>query len=282
MPQTLSNIKALLASQGMSPRKRFGQNFLHDHNKLQLILDAAKVQPDDLVLEVGPGTGALSLALLEKGARLIAVEIDRDLAAILRQHFVPFEDRVVLIEGDVLAGKHELSPVVLSALGDAQFKVVANLPYNVASPLMINLALQCPQMQRAVIMVQREVADRMEASPGGKTYGTMSVLLQACFEVSRVALLSPGCFWPQPEVESAVVLLERRPVSLCENLSNLSRLTTLLFGGRRKTIGRNLKNYKNLPDWLDTRLRPEQLPLEQFCQLAEEFTLVDNPKKPLQ
>lgn len=266
----------------MSPRKRFGQNFLHDHNKLQLILDAAEVQPGERVLEVGPGTGALSLALLEQGARLIAVEIDRDLASILHLQFASFGDQVELIEGDVLAGKHELSPAVLAALGDAPFKVVANLPYNVASPLMINLALQCSQMQRAVIMVQREVADRMEASPGSKTYGTMSVLLQACFEVSRVALISPGCFWPQPEVESAVVLLQRRPVSLCENLPNLSRLTTLLFRGRRKTIGRNLKNYKDLPYWLDTTVRPEQLSVEQFCRLAEEFTLVDNPKKPLQ
>ncbi len=229
--QTLTDIKSLLAEHGLRPKKKFGQNFLHDGNQMRRILDAADLTPGETVLEVGPGTGALTERLLEAGARVVAVEIDRDLEPILRQRTEPWADRFVLHVGSALAGKHDLSPEVMGLLQGDRFKLVANLPYNVASPLLANLCVDEPAMTAAVVMVQREVADRLTAGPGGKDYGPLGIIVQATCEARTVAVLSPSCFWPAPTVASAVVRLTRRADPVTEDLAEV-----LLGRARRRAV----------------------------------------------
>jgi 16S rRNA (adenine1518-N6/adenine1519-N6)-dimethyltransferase len=279
MAQTLTDIKTLLASHGLHPKKRFGQNFLHDGNHMRRIMDAAAPGSGELILEVGPGTGALSERLLEAGADVLAVEIDPDMEPILRQRLAPFGDRFQLHIGDILASKHTLNPEVVALLDASPesptpnpqpptFKLIANLPYNIASPLLVNLAVDHPGMSTAVIMIQREVAERITAKPGGKDYGPLSVILQALCEVDIVGTLSPACFWPAPKVGSAVVRLVRRANPLADDPAALSTLLQKLFQKRRKQIGAILGRDVVLPDGIDPNARPESLSVEQFATLA--------------
>lgn len=279
MAQTLTDIKNLLAGHGLHPKKRFGQNFLHDGNHMRRIMEAADLEEGGLVLEVGPGTGALSERLLEAGADLVAVEIDRDMEPILRDRLSDFGDRFHLHIGDVLESKHTLNPAVIEFLHAASasdpspnpqspFKMIANLPYNIASPLLVNLAVDHPAMSAAVVMIQREVADRITAAPGGKDYGPLSVILQAMCEVDRVGTLSPECFWPRPKVASAVVRLVRRANPLTDDPVALSGLLQKLFQKRRKQLGAILGRDRALPDGIDPDARPESLSVEQFVELA--------------
>jgi 16S rRNA (adenine1518-N6/adenine1519-N6)-dimethyltransferase len=261
----------MLAEHGLRPKKRFGQNFLHDGNHMRIILEAAQLSPDSLVLEVGAGTGALTERLLEAGARVIAVEIDRDLEPILRARLEPFGGRVTLIIGDVLAGKHEVAPSVTDALGGERFTLVANLPYNIASPLLVNLAADHPDMTGAVVMLQREVADRLLAAPGGKDYGPLTVMVRAMCEVELVATLPPSCFWPRPRIDSAVLRLKRRARPLTDNPHALSAMTQRLFQKRRKQLRSILGRDADLPRGVDPTARPETLAIEQIDELARRY-----------
>lgn len=290
--QSLSQIKSLLAAYSLHPRHRFGQNFLHDADKMARIIAAAELQQDDLVLEVGPGTGALSVRLLAAGAKLVAVEIDRDLEPILRSELrIQTDDdvnaqRATLCIADVLDGKHTLNPWVhqslskLSGQASPTFKLVANLPYNVASPLIANLLLApyetpdqpLPRMTLAIVLIQREVADRLTAPPGGKDYGPLGILVQAMCEVDRVATLPPGCFWPSPKVDSAVVRLRVRSQPMTAQPHQLSKLLHQLFSKRRKQIGSILGRSTVLPEDIDANQRPEQLTVEQLCRLASHLS----------
>lgn len=266
MTQNLSDIKALFAAHGLRPKHRFGQNFLHDARKMTQIIEAADISPGDAVLEVGPGTGALSLHLLDAGAKLIAVEIDRELEPLLQQ---VLDDRATLMIADILDGKHAINPRVIEALGDGPFKLIANLPYNVASPLLANLAADHPNMACAIVMIQREVADRLTAAPGGKDYGPLGIMVQAMCEVSRVTTLSPGCFWPQPKVESAVIMLTRRDKPLTQDPGALAEMLHRLFSKRRKQLGAILGRDTPLPAGVDPAMRPEKLTVEQLIELTE-------------
>lgn len=268
MPQTLNEIKLLLAQQGIQPKKRFGQNFLHDGNQMRRIMAAAGVDVDDLVLEVGPGTGALTERLLETGARVIAIEVDSELEPILRQRLEPYEECVTLLIDDVLDGKHALNPTLRRLLAAHPFKLVANLPYNVASPLLVNLAIDFPKMRCAVVMVQKEVAHRLAAKPGGKEYGPLTVMIQALCEVDLVGTLPPSCFWPQPTIESAVIRLQRRDEPLTDEPHALGTLLQTLFTRRRKQLGTILGRDAKLPAGVDSKARPETLTVEQLVELS--------------
>ena len=271
MPQTLTDIKNLLAAHGLHPKHRYGQNFLHDHNQMRRILQAAAIEPGDHLLEVGPGTGTLTEELLGAGASVVAVEVDRDLAPLLEDrlaaHLPPHGDRLQLIFEDVLAGKHELNPRVMAALAGRPFKLIANLPYNVASPLLANLATDYPAMALAIVMVQREVADRLTAAPGSKAFGPLGIIIQALCDVDTVAALPPGCFWPQPKVSSAVVRMARRESPLTDAPRRLAQTLHRLFSQRRKQIksivGQAVIDQAKLP----AAARPEMLTLEQLIQL---------------
>ncbi|MEX0775134.1 MAG: 16S rRNA (adenine(1518)-N(6)/adenine(1519)-N(6))-dimethyltransferase RsmA [Phycisphaeraceae bacterium] len=267
--QTLTDIKAMLAAHGLFPKHRLGQNFLHDANKMAAILDAAAVGKGDTVLEVGPGTGALTEQLLQRGARVVAVEIDRDLEPILREQLAVYDQCFALLMEDVLESKRLINPRVLAALPrDQPFKLIANLPYNVASPLLANLAADHPAMTLAIVMVQREVADRLTAEPGSKDYGPLGVMAQAMCQVRRIATLPPSCFWPQPKVDSAVIQLLRRPQPMTGNPHALGELLHSLFSKRRKQLGTILGRQTPLPPDIDPQDRPEQLSVEQLCRLA--------------
>lgn len=267
MAQTLNEIKQLLAAHGLRPKRRYGQNFLHDGNQMRRIMQTAAIQPGDRVLEVGPGTGALTERLLEAGANLVAVEVDPDLKPVLEQRLAAYGDRVRLMFEDVLAGKHEVNRHVLEAMAGGDFKLIANLPYNVASPLLANLAAACPAMRLAVVMVQKEVADRLAAAPGSKAYGPLGIIIQAMCDVQTVGTLSPGCFWPPPKVSSAVVKIIRRPRPLTEDPAHLSTTLHRLFSQRRKQLksilGQAIVAQAGLPE----HARPETLTVEQLVGL---------------
>lgn len=270
MAQSLNDIKALLAAHGLRPKHKHGQNFLHDGNHMERILEAAKLAPGDLVLEVGPGTGALTERLLDAGARVVACEIDLDLEPILRARCGDHPERgprFTLIMGDALDGKHALNPRILEVLGGRPFKMVANLPYHVASPLIANLALDHPTMTCAIVMVQKEVADRLAAPPGGKEYGPLGIIIQAMFETKRVSVLPPGCFWPPPTIASAVAAMHRRGKPLCDDPHRFAELVHRLFATRRKQIGTILGRATVLPPGIDPMARPEALSIAQMAQL---------------
>jgi 16S rRNA (adenine1518-N6/adenine1519-N6)-dimethyltransferase len=279
MPQTLGQIKSLLAAHGLHPKHRLGQNFLHDHNKLNAICQAAEIQAGQIVLEVGGGTGTLSLALLDAGAQLVVVEADPDLEPILNQQLVAHGGCFELIIADVLAGKHELNPLVVEALNRANkpaddskqlpFKMVANLPYNTASPLLANLVSDYPAMSDAVVTIQREVADRLLAPPGGKQYGPLGVLIQAMCKVQKIASMPPGCFWPQPQVESMAIKLTRLAQPLTDDPKNLSQMLQRVFSKRRKQLGAILGKEFPMPEGINSRLRPQDLSVAQLVALAD-------------
>jgi len=268
MPQKLSDIKALLAGFGLRPKHRHGQNFLHDAGKMAQIIQAAAISPGDLILEIGPGTGSLSVHLLDAGAELVAVEIDLDLEPILDQVFMPYSDHAKLLMFDILASKHQINPQVLEVLGDRRFTLIANLPYNVASPLIANLVVDHPNMTSAIVLIQREVADRFTASPGTKAYGPLGIMVQAMCHIKRLTTLTPGCFWPKPKVDSAVVYLTRREQPLTDNPQALAKMLHRLFTKRRKQLGAILGRDFTLPENVDFTMRPEQLTVEQLIELS--------------
>ena len=153
-----------------------------------------------------------------------------------------------------------------------EFKLIANLPYNIASPLLAILAADYPTMFAAVVMIQREVAERITAAPGGKAYGSLGVLIQAMCRVERIMTLPPGCFWPRPKIDSAVIRLTRRETPLTDDPAGLAALLQRLFTKRRKQIGSILGRETALPDGVDPKMRPEQLSVEQLVDLARRFS----------
>jgi 16S rRNA (adenine1518-N6/adenine1519-N6)-dimethyltransferase len=225
--QTLASIRALLDARGLAPRKALGQNFLIDHNLIAKLVDAAwaaaaelGLGSDPLVLEIGPGTGALTHALLDRGARVVASELDAGLAGLLRETVPPRRAgegsamapaRFTLVEGDCLAGKHALNPAVLAAVDGVsrevgeRFLLVANLPYAAATPAMLALLADHPRCVGMFVTIQQEVADRMLAGPGSRDYGPLSVLVAITSRAWQIARLPPECFWPRPGVRSAMV-----------------------------------------------------------------------------
>lgn len=262
--QTLTEIKELLASRGLSPRKSLGQNFLIDQNLVRKLVDASGVRSGDLVLEVGPGTGTLTEELLGRGCEVVACELDRGLAGLLRERL----PTLTLIEGDCLGSKKRLSPDVADALAGRPFRLVANLPYNAASPLILTLLAEHPECASMWVTVQREVADRLLAKPGTDEYGTLGVVARAMAEVSRIAVLPPECFWPRPEVTSAMVSLARRARPLTDQPRRLAEFCTRVFSSRRKQIGTVLGREVPWPPGITRQQRAEDLGVEDLIALA--------------
>ena len=208
--QTKHQIQHLLSSAGIRPNRRHGQHFLIDLNLIRLLVDSANIQKDDVVLEVGCGTGSMTGLLAQKAGRVIAVELDRNLSEIAEKQ-LPDAKNVQLINADVLENKHTLNHTVVAAVALAheqcrgRILLVANLPYDVASSLMMNL-LTGPTIADAMyVTVQKEVADRMIAAPAAKNYSILSIFLGATSEVKTIRTLKPAVFWPPPQVDSAMV-----------------------------------------------------------------------------
>jgi 16S rRNA (adenine1518-N6/adenine1519-N6)-dimethyltransferase len=273
--QTLSEIRQLFADRGLRPRHRLGQNFLHDHNQLRKLVAAADLAPGALVLEVGPGTGTLTEALLDAGAEVLACELDGDMAAIVSERL---GSRITLIRGDALAGQRELHPHIITALAGRSFKLVANLPYQIASALISTLLIDHPRCEGQFVTIQKEVAQRLAATPSTPAYGSLSVIVQALARVRPIATLSPGCFWPEPEVTSAMVAVlpehDTGATLLADRgrARDFARFVTSLFTMRRKQLGGILGRGSAV--WtavaaagVTPDLRPEALAPAQFVAL---------------
>lgn len=258
--------------QGHQPRKRFGQNFLADPHYVSRIVAAIDPQPGDNVVEIGPGLAALTGALLERAGRIAAVEIDRDLAARLRERFTA--DRLALHEADALTFD-------FSTLGDG-LRVVGNLPYNISSPLLFHLASFEPGLRDIHVMLQREVVARMTAVPATPDYGRLTVMLQSRFRVTRLFTVPAGAFRPAPNVESAVArlvpLTADRPAISNEAL--FARLVAAAFGQRRKTLRNALSPLADerllRAAGIDPSARGETLSVDDFARLANVATTLQS------
>jgi 16S rRNA (adenine1518-N6/adenine1519-N6)-dimethyltransferase len=276
MAQSKRDIQDLLSSANTEPRHRFGQNFMIDQNLVRTVADAGQIAPGDLVIEVGPGTGTLTEELLERGADVVAVEIDRDLAGLLKERFGSRE-KFRLIEGDALATKHLLNEQLISAIGAARargqrVKLVANLPYNIASPLVIELLIIGADL--LAFTVQKEVADRLRAKENSDDYGPLTVMVQMLARVEVLRTLSPQVFWPQPKIESALVRLTRED-KLGGRAGQFGKFVQKLFSFRRKTLRKALANMDVDAErvlartGIDGTLRPETLAPGRIFQLFE-------------
>ena len=272
MPQTLGEIREELAARGIRPKHRYGQNFLHDHNQLRKLVAASGAAAGDLVLEVGPGTGTLTETLLDVGCEVVACEIDRDMAEIVRtrnaHRLGPGAGRVTVVEADCLDGKHALGAEALTALGGRPFALVANLPYQAATPLMATLLERHPECRGQFATIQREVADRLLAGAGEDAYGPISVTMALRAQVELVAVLSPGCFWPAPKVTSAMVAIRPRAAADApEPWSEFGAFVQRVFGRRRKQLGAILGRDAVAAAGFDPVRRPETLAPAEWVSL---------------
>ena len=261
------------------PRKRFGQHFLVDRKTIRRIVALVEPGPEEVVLEIGPGRGALTGPLVEALPRLVAVEIDRDLVAQLRVRFAG--SGLHLIEGDIL--QFDLTSV-LREEGGARLLLVGNLPYNITAPLLFRLLEQAGKISRAVLMVQREVARRLVAPPGSKDYGRLTVSLGMQATVVARLEVDRRAFRPVPGVDSTVVEVSfapqwRYPV---RNREIFSRLVRAVFGQRRKMLRNSLKSLVGAGGsalleeiagdaGVELTRRPENLALEEFARLSDAF-----------
>lgn len=268
-----------------APRKRFGQHFLRDGQVLDAIVDALGDITARTVVEIGPGRGALTDRLVERAGRLIAIELDRDLAQHLRARYAG-RTNVTIIEGDVLAAP-------LTQHVEGPFVLAGNVPYYITTPILFH-ALEPPRADRAVYLVQREVAERMAAEPGSKVYGALSVNLQSVATSRVVRRVPPGAFNPPPAVDSAVVVVEPRATAIVEPALEVRyrRFVQAAFGLRRKQLVRVLRTVRGIDAdaamaiitqcGLDPTARPEVLSPEQFATLVRMIEQLPDEAQPSQ
>jgi 16S rRNA (adenine1518-N6/adenine1519-N6)-dimethyltransferase len=265
-------IRELARQLDLRPTKALGQNFLHDANTIRRIVRTADLRPDDVVLEVGPGLGSLTLGLLEVAARVVAVEIDPRLAELLPrtvgERAPDRADRLEVVQADALA--------VGELPGPAPTALVANLPYNVAVPVLLHLLELLPSLDRALVLVQAEVAERLAARPGSRAYGIPSVKAAWYGEVRRAGAVGRTVFWPAPNVDSGLVALVRRPPPPGDRAATFA-VVDAAFASRRKTLRAALTRWAGSPDAAEARLRAagidpsargEQLSVTDFARLA--------------
>lgn len=258
--------------------KRLGQNFLVDEEIVNKIAAAAELSEADTVLEVGPGIGTLTQALALTGAKVVAVELDRRLLPVLEKTLAGY-DNVEIINEDIL--KLDIK----KAVPQDNFKVVANLPYYITTPIIFNLLEQKLPMERLVVMVQKEVAERIAARPGGKDYGALSVAIQYYTEPEIAFAVPSSAFIPQPSVDSAVIVCKRRSTPAVDVVDEklFFRVVKAAFSVRRKMLSNALKNMgitgEQVNSWLelagiDGKRRGETLSLEEFASLTNTFAKI--------
>jgi 16S rRNA (adenine1518-N6/adenine1519-N6)-dimethyltransferase len=271
-----AEIRELAAALNVRPTKQRGQNFVIDANTVRRIVRTADVRPDDVVVEVGPGLGSLTLALLEVADRVTAVEIDDTLASALpatvAARMPDRADRFALVHSDAMQ--------VTELPGPPPTALVANLPYNVAVPVLLHMLEHFPTIERTLVMVQAEVADRLAAPPGSKVYGVPSVKANWYAEVKRAGSIGRTVFWPAPNVDSGLVSLTRRPEPLKTTATRreVFAVVDAAFAQRRKTLRAALAGWAGSAAAAETALvaagvspqaRGESLTVEEFTRIAE-------------
>ena len=264
-------------------QKKFGQNFLLDTHVLDKIIRAAGVTKEDMVLEIGPGIGTMTQCLAEAAGRVVAVEIDSNLIPILKDTLKDY-DNITVINEDIL--KVDIKKLAEEYNGGRPIKVVANLPYYITTPIIMGLFESEVPIDNITVMVQKEVADRMQTGPGSKDYGALSLAVQYYAEPYIVANVPPNCFIPRPNVGSAVIRLTRhqKPPVEVKDSGLMFRLIRASFNQRRKTLQNGLNNSSELHYskeqiaraieslGVPATVRGEALTLEQFARLANYFT----------
>ena len=273
----------VLQKYGFVFQKRFGQNFLIDTHVLDRIIEASEITKDDFVLEIGPGIGTMTQYLAEAAREVTAVEIDDALIPILKDTLKEW-DNVTVLHGDIL--KTDIRKIADEKNQGRPIKVVANLPYYITTPIIMGLFESHVPVDSITVMVQKEVADRMQTGPGSKDYGALSLAVQYYAEPYIVANVPPNCFMPRPKVGSAVIRLTRHqnpPVTTLDD-KLMFRLIRASFNQRRKTLSNSLKNSQELPYskeevetaitecGLPLNIRGEALTLEQFARLSDAFS----------
>jgi 16S rRNA (adenine1518-N6/adenine1519-N6)-dimethyltransferase len=294
--QTLSYLRTLFEERGIKPKNKLGQNFLIDLNVLDVMVAAAELAKDDLVVEVGSGTGSLTARLCDQAGAVLSVEIDPAFYEMVRE-LLHARDNLVLLRADVLKNKNEIRPEVFEQIealrqrfGCSRVKLVANLPYAVAVPVISNFLLSELPTERLVVMVQWEIAERLMARPGTKDYGALSVLVQSLADVTPVRRrLPPVVFWPRPQVASAIVMVRPNPAKrarVVEEVGSVGALRNFLrdlYVHRRKNLrgalvgapsGRRPKDEvdRKLAELgTDGTVRAEDLDPEQHLRLCRAF-----------
>ncbi len=285
--QTKHQIQQLLASAGVRPNKRLGQNFLVDLNLMRLLINSANICNEDTVLEVGCGTGSLTQALAERAGKVIAVELDETLSKIAARELAKAKN-VEVINADILESKNTINRTIRGAVESARknrsgkFLLVSNLPYNVASPLMLNLITGPMIAEGMYVTVQREVASRMTAGPGSGDYGTLSIHIAATGDIKTKRILKPTVFWPAPQVDSAMISFVRseEKISRIQSMELFREVVNLFMGHRRKMLKGCTRfaagKLAEIDNWseiferccIDPHNRPEQLRPEDFITIS--------------
>jgi 16S rRNA (adenine1518-N6/adenine1519-N6)-dimethyltransferase len=296
--QTKQQIQQLLASAGVQPNKRLGQHFLIDLNLMRLLIKSANISSDDVVLEVGCATGSLTEGLAQCAAEVIAVELDKTLAEIAKKQLAKAEN-VKIFSTDILKNKNNLSQTIIETLETAHKKhtgrvlLVANLPYNVAAPVMLNLvkgpaiadwaALGFAPASAMYVTVQKEVAERMKAGHGSSDYGILSILLGATGEIKIIRIIKPTAFWPPPQVDSAMVSFVRKKekVKKIKDMSLFNEIVKLFMNHRRKMLKACVKSAAGRLaeiNWIEIfescsiapTQRPEQLSPQEYVAITNQ------------
>jgi 16S rRNA (adenine1518-N6/adenine1519-N6)-dimethyltransferase len=289
--QTLRYLRDLLAAHGIQAKNKLGQSFLIDLNLLDLLVRSAELDRRDAVLEVGTGTGSLTAQLADQAGAVVTIEIDPALAAIAQQ-MVGSRPHVRFLQGDALANKNQMNPQLLASWDEmattyscSRRKVVANLPYVIAAPVISNLLIAREDIERFVVMVQWEIAERLRAEVGSKDYNALSILVQSLAEVEVIRKVAPSNFFPRPQVDSAIVRIRPDPVRRAK-VGDVPRFRAYLrdlFVHRRKNLRQALTGWprgrqdKATVDarlrslGIDGQARAEDLTIEQHLRLCEVF-----------
>jgi len=289
-PLGRAELASLLAEHGISPSRALGQNFVADPNLVERVARLARVGPGDRVVEIGAGLGSLTIALAATGAEVLAVEIDRYLVPVLRELVEPLGVTVVLADamscdwhvlldgpGDPPAPAGPAAPAAPAGVDIRPWVLVANLPYNIATPLVADLLVGVPSIVRMLVMVQREVGERLAAEPGSRTYGAVSVRVAYFAEAKVVSRVPASVFVPRPNVESVLVETVRRPEPAVPievaSFEEIDRLVRAGFAGRRKMLRRSLVGQVSDEAFeaagIAPTRRPEELGVESWGKLAE-------------
>lgn len=290
IPHTPSVLKQIFIRRGITPNKRFGQNFLTDQNAMLCIPDIADLTEDDIVLEIGTGTGGLTRLLAARSRQVFTIEVDRKLFE-LSSDILRLYNNTIPLNADILKTKHALNPYITSLIynwlrehGHAAIKVVSNLPYNISTPVVINLLENDLPISEMVLMLQQEITDRMTALPGTREYGMLSVIIRLFSEVEVVKSLPPEVFWPKPSVHSAIVKVRVQKEKYAGRITDypfFRQIINAIFTSRRKTLINSLERL-NVPGIsrehlkqvlkdmrLDERIRGEALDVDQLIHLSE-------------